>query len=206
VGYRFRWLENVMTKTYAVPLLLLVMLVPLVTQGEPQPKLAPTALERSLATARLTWKMPDGFVSVSVSENRAMNYDIAIKAKRVKLEARYAIRIPGPEIKHENKTPVRGTALSEGLFMATILNISAGNDAPITWFDPKAASEEFGTPEGATAAFAPLADGWQGYKKCMMVGIEKDGAAAYAFFLFDDLAAVDPELRKAFHALRFAAK
>jgi len=195
-----------MTKTYAVLLLQLVMLVPLVAQGEPQPKLAPTALERSLATAKLTWKMPDGFVSVSVSENRAMNYDIAIKAKRVKLEARYAIRVPGPEIKHENKTTVRGTALSEGLFMATILNISAGNDAPITWFDPKAASAEFGTPEGATAAFPPLADGWQGYKKCMMVGIEKDGAAAYAFFLFDDLAAVDPELRKAFHALRFAAE
>ena len=196
-----------MTKTYAVPLLLLlVMLVPLVAAGEPQPKPAPTALERSLATAKLTWKMPDGFVSVSVSENRAMNYDIAIKAKRVKLEARYAIRVPGPEIKHENTTAVRGTALSEGLFLATILNISAGNDAPITWFDPKAASAEFGTPEGATATFAPLADGWQGYKKCMMVGIEKDGAAAYAFFLFDDLAAVDSELRKAFHALRFAAK
>ena len=40
----------------------------------------------------------------------------------------------------------------------------------------------------------------------MMVGIQKDGAAAYAFFLFDDLAAVDPELRKAFHALRFASR
>ena len=195
-----------MTKTYVVPLLQLVMLAPLVAQGEPQPKLAPTALERSLATAKLTWKMPDGFVPVSVSRNRAMNYDIAIKAKRVKLEARYAIRVLGPEIKHENKTAVRGTALSEGLFMATILNISAGNDAPITWFDPKAARAEFGTREGATATFAPLAGGWQGYKKCMMVGIEKDGAAAYAFFLFDDLAAVDPELRKAFHALRFAAQ
>src|SRR6266480_4050179 len=165
-----------MTKTYGVPLLLLVMLVPLVAQGEPQPKLAPTALERSLATAKLTWKMPDGLVSVS--ENRAMNYDIAIKAKRVKLEARYAIRIPGPESTHKNVTEVSGTALFEGLIMATILNISAGNDAPITWFDPKAASAEFGTPEGATAAFAPLADAWQGYKKCMMVGIEKDGAAA----------------------------
>jgi len=191
-----------MTKTYVVLLLQLVILAPLVAQGEPQPKLAPTALERSLATAKLMWKMPDGFVS----ENRAMNYDIAIKAKRVKFEARYAIRVPGPEIKHENKTLVRGTALSEARFMATILNISAGNDAPITWFDPKAASAEFGTPEGATATFAPLADGWQGYKKCMMVGIEKDGAAVYAFFLFDDLAAVDPELRKAFHALRFAAE
>ena len=194
-----------MTKTYVVPLQVLVVLMPLVAQAEPQPTPAPTALERSLATAKLTWKMPDGFVSVSVSENRAMTYDIAIKSKRVKLEARYAIRIPGPEVKRENKTPVRGTALSEVLFMVTILNISAGNDAPITWFDPKAASAEFGTPSGATAAFAPLADGWQGYKKCMMVGIEKDGAAAYAFFLFDDLAAVDPELRKAFHALRFAA-
>lgn len=63
-----------------------------------------------------------------------------------KLEARYAIRVPDPEIKHENKTPVSGTVLSDGLLMATILNISAGNDAPITWFDPKAASAEFGTP------------------------------------------------------------
>ncbi len=125
-----------------------------------------------------------------------MNYDIAIKAKTVKLEARYAIRIPGPESKHKNVTEVSGTALFEGLIMATILNISAGNDAPIRWFEPKAANAEFGTPVGATAAFAPMADGWQGYKKCMMVGIQKDGAAAYAFFLFDDLAAVDPELRE----------
>lgn len=52
-----------MTKTYAVPLQLLVVLMPLVAQGEPQPTPAPTALERSLATAKLTWKMPDGFVS-----------------------------------------------------------------------------------------------------------------------------------------------
>lgn len=192
------------SRTYVLPLLQLVMLVPVVARGEPRPAPEPTALERSLATARLTWKMPDGFVSVSARENRAMKYDIAIKAKTVKLEARYAIRIPGPESKHENVTEVSGTALLEGLIMATILNISAGNDAPITWFDPKAANAEFGTPVGATAAFAPLADGWQGYKRCMMVGIQKDGAAAYAFFLFDDLAAVDPELRKAFHALRFA--
>jgi hypothetical protein len=192
------------TKTWVVPLLL-VMLAPLVARGEPRPKLAPTALDRTLATAKLTWKMPDGFVSVSASENRAMTYQIAIKAKTVKLEARYAIRIPTAESNHKNATSVSGRALFEGLLMATILNISAGNDAPITWFDPKAASAEFGTPEGATAVFAPLADGWQGYKKCMMVGIEKDGAAAYAFFLFDDLAAVDPQLRKAFHALRFAA-
>ena len=42
-----------MTKTYAVPLLQLVMLAPLVAHAEPQPKPAPTALERSLATAKL---------------------------------------------------------------------------------------------------------------------------------------------------------
>ena len=153
------------SKTYVVPLLLLVMLAPVAARGEPRPKPEPTALERSLATAKLTWKMPDGFVSVSASENRAMTYDIAIKAKAVKLEARYAIRIPSPESKHENVTEVSGTAVFERLVVATILNISAGNDAPITWFDPKAANAEFGAPVGATAAFAPMADGWRGYKK-----------------------------------------
>jgi hypothetical protein len=190
---------------HIVKCLVLLVLVPVVARAEPKPARAPTALERSLATAKLTWKMPAGFVSVSPTQNRAMSYEIAIKATKVKLEARYAIRVQTAEPKDNSVTTVRVNVSLQVLLATTILNITAGNDAPITRFDPKAATAELGTPDAASATFAPAAAGWQGYKKCMLVGMQKDGAEAYAFFLFDDLAAVEPELKKAFYALRFAA-
>jgi hypothetical protein len=187
-----------------VKLFAALSLVPVLATAEPQPQRT-TALERTLATARLTWSVPAEFASITPTKNRAMEYEIAIKAKKVKLEARYAIRFNTADHARPNAHTVGGSALFQGLITTTILNITAGEDAPVAWFDPKAATAEFGAPEGASATFVPAAAGWTGYKKCMMVAIRKGGAEAYAFFLFDDLDAVAPELKKAFHALRFTA-
>jgi hypothetical protein len=176
--------------------------VPVLASAEPQSQRA-TTLERTLATARLRWNIPAEFDSLTPTKNRAMEYEIAIKAKKVKLEARYAIRFNTADTSRPHT--VGGSALFQALITTTILNITGGEDAPVAWFDPKAAGTEFGTPEGASATFVPAAAGWTGYKKCMLVAIRKGGAEAYAFFLFDDLDAVTPELKKAFHALRFTA-
>jgi hypothetical protein len=177
-------------------------LVPVLASAEPQKRA--TALDRMLAAARLTWKVPADFTSITPVKNRAMEYEIAIKADKVKLEARYAIRFNTAANASPNARNVSGTALFQGLITTTILNISGGEDAPVRWFDPKAAASEFGASEGATATFVPAAPGWTGYKKCMLVAIRKGGAEVYALFLFDDLAAVPHEIDRAFHALRFA--
>ena len=182
-------------------LVVALTLVPVVASAEPQRRA--TALDRTLATAKLTWKVPTDFVSITPVKNRAMEYDLAIKAKKVKLEARYAIRFNTADSPRPDAHTVSGTALFEALITATILNISGGEDVPVTRFDPKAATAELGTAEGETATFAPAAAGWTGYKACMLVAIRKGGAEAYAFFLFDDLDAVTPELKAAFYALRF---
>jgi len=177
-------------------------LVPVLASAEPQKRA--TALARTLATARLTWKAPAEFTSITPVKNRAMEYEIAVKANKVKLEARYAIRFYTADNARPDARTVGGTALFQGLITTTILNISGGQDVPVRWFDPKAAAAEFGASEGATATFVPAAPGWTGYKKCMLVAIRKGGAEVYALFLFDDIAAVPHEMDRAFHALRFA--
>jgi hypothetical protein len=162
----------------------------------------PAAVKKTLAKAQLVWQRPTGFDTVAVKANRAMAYDLAIRSKKVKLEARFAIRF------HVDDKPgqqVSGTALFEGLITTTVLNLAAGEASELRWFGKVPVAREFDATEGATTTFEPKAAGWTGYQRCMMVAIRRAGVAeAYAFFLFDDFAAVETELERVFHALRFA--
>jgi hypothetical protein len=169
-------------------------------------------LDRLLKDAKLTWSLPEDFHRIPVKENRAMGYEWAIQSDKATLEIRYAVRFntrtelqpPPSDSPNTQVMTVPHSALFEGLFESTVLNISAGLDARIIPFYPGPVKREFGADEGATTSFPSRAEGWNRYKRCLMVGLRKDGASeAYTFYLFNDYKKVSPIIEKTFHALRF---
>ncbi len=156
-----------------------------------------------LEAGSLQYAMPSGFDSAPVIDNHDVLYDFAIKAKSKKLEIRYRIWLLRQT--DETEEPNSGL-LFEAMLETMALNISNGRPGPVHDYPANSVREEFGADAGATTIISCNSDFGKGYKKCLISVIHKEGVAdAYAFFLFDDLKAIQEALMtdKIYHALRF---
>lgn len=172
-----------------------------------------TLYNNLLQRSTLTFLQPEGFDTIPVIQNSAMEYEFAIKHRTKNFEVRYAIRpldtlLQEYTEKEKNKQPgdinLNPNNLYATLLKATTLNISNGYLPEMVVFDKTAVKEEFNADWGGTTYVEVGKEFGMGYKFCMIVAIHKDNIAdAYLFFLSDNAENFNDIMLDAFHSLKF---
>ncbi len=173
----------------------------------------PDTFKELLFLGNLTFEPSAGFKEVGVIENIQMNYEYAIKHTKNKFEIRYAIRPLGELMREyekfeKNKKPgeiqISPNKLYTTLLQVTALNISGGQEAKITEFNPEAVKTEFNADWGGTTFVKVGKEFGQNYTYCMIVAIHKDNFAdAYYFYLSDKTEGFSELMNPAFHSMKF---
>jgi hypothetical protein len=142
-----------------------------------------------------------------IINNPHMDYELAVRSKRMPLEIRYAVR-RFDELSREGSVPVN--AIEKSSFEAIILNIARGNDKnseifAATEFRTEDVKKEFNSDWGATAVLVPKKEFSSAFDRCMVVSISRERTSAFIFYLYNnkDKDAALNELGDVFHVLRF---
>jgi hypothetical protein len=127
-----------------------------------------------------------GYTATPISANPHMNYELAVRSKKLPLEIRYAIRRWPPSFQTADDASI--------MLDATLLNIAKATDRkdPASGilnsvkFDTKAVRNDFNAEWGATALVIPKKEFAAGFDRCMVVYIFRKQTGAYMFYLFND--------------------
>lgn len=145
-----------------------------------------------------------------IVNNPHMNYELAVRSRKVPLEIRYAIRRYDPS---PREAAVRPELEAQAEFMAVLLNIGtpANPKDPTsailnsTEFEPKAVKNDFNAEWGATALVNPKKEFAGGFDRCMVVYIYRKRVGGYIFYMFKDtqMQSALEEIEKVFTTMRF---
>jgi hypothetical protein len=172
-----------------------------------------SAFQEKLLRAKMTFVMPKGFQETEIIPNKQMNYDYAMKNVDRNFEVRLAIR-PLDELlksyseKENNKKPgenqISPNNFYQGVFIATLMNISGGQKPNGGPFPKEAVKSEFNADWGASSMLEVGKEFGQEYKYCVVVAIHKDDVAdAYYFYLANDKETIQELMPSIFHCLKF---
>jgi hypothetical protein len=164
---------------------------------------------RSLDENGLTFRETalQNYSPAQITANPHMNYELAVRSRKVPLEIRYAIR-------RYDESPKVATAKPElvarAIFQAVMLNIAqdGGRETGVldsTEFDAKDVQHDFNAEWGATALVIPKSEFARGFDRCMIVYVYRKRGGAFTFYLFNNQGAVAAmkEVEAVFTILRF---
>ena len=122
-----------------------------------------------------------------ITANEDMNYEIAVRSKKVPLEVRYAIRRFDPA---PNEASVPPESMGPAMFQTVVLNVArrSANDLYVlgtTTFTADNVNHDFGADWGASALVVPEKEFAGGVDRCMVVFIYKKRAGAFMFYLYN---------------------
>lgn len=165
----------------------------------------PDEFTRLMEQAEMTFTIPDGFEVIDSINNPQLKYEFAIKHKKGKLEARYAIRPTDATMKGKN--------IEEMTFMPIAMNLTGimePGKLKIQKMPDESVKKEFNA-EGGTTVLLDKAhkEFMQKYKQCMYISVwRKDIGSAHIFLLFNEMNNKElmDSMMKAFYALKFKEK
>jgi len=147
--------------------------------------------KKILDDGKMTFTMPEGFVTIPIVKNKQMHYEFAVKSVDKPYEIRYSVSpmtIKGLAGMYENKDKSKEELTARTLSMTVALNVGGGSWDPTMGFGPfppEAVKREFGADWGGTW-FITVKNNSFGteYKYCGMTALHKTGAAdAYIMYL-----------------------
>ena len=167
----------------------------------------PYTFEQLLDDGGLTLEPPPGFERLAPEANNVLSYEHALKHKDKKLAVRYAIRpIKMVEIDYEdphNAAP-EPNHLFPMLFQSLISDFSRGGRSPSNEYSASDARTRFNADWAAVAVMDVSRDFSEEYDQVLLLALHKNNASdAYVIVLFDDYAAVKPEINAALGSLKF---
>jgi hypothetical protein len=143
-----------------------------------------------------------------IVDNPHMDYEFAVRSKKMPLEIRFAVRREDPSPKEA--VSIDPEVLWRPMFEAVLLNIARGTPQKseilgATEFRAEDVKKEFNAGWGATATVVPKKEFASSFDRCMVVLISTKRAGAFTFYLFNSrgLDAAMKELDVVFHTLRF---
>ncbi len=163
--------------------------------------------EQLLDDGGLTLEPPSGFERRVPEANKVLSYEHALEHKDKKLAVRYAIRpIKMVEIDYEdphNAAP-EPNHLFPMLFQSLISDFSRGGSSPSNEYSASDARTRFNADWAAVAVMDVSRDFSEEYDQLLLLALHKNNASdAYVIVLFDDYAAVKPEINAALGSLKF---
>jgi hypothetical protein len=147
------------------------------------------------------------YTAAPIIDNPHMEYELAVRSKRMPLEIRYAVR-QFDQLPTEGSVPVE--AMAQPTFEAVLLNVARDSDKgsgilSATKYRADDVRKEFNADWGASALLVPKKEFSSDFDRCMVVFISKKRASAFIFYLFNNknMDAALKELGGVFHVLRF---
>ena len=142
-----------------------------------------------------------------IIENPHMDYELAVRSKRIPLEIRYAVR-RYDQLSKKGSVPVE--SMPKPTFEVVLLNVARGDDKKsdilsAVEFKTEDVKKEFNADWGASALLVPKKEFSSAFDRCMVVSISRKRSSAFIFYLFNNTnkdAALN-ELNDVFHVLRF---
>lgn len=188
------------------PFFILILLTT-VLPGAANAQDTPYTFEQLLDDAGLIHQQPAGFEIQAPEANEVLSYEHALKHRQKKLAVRYAIRpINMVEIDYEdphNAAP-EPNHLFPMLFQSLISDFSRGGNSPSNEYSASDARAKFNADWAAVAVMDVSRDFSEDYDQVLLLALHKNNASdAYVIVLFDDYAAVKPEINTAIASLRF---
>lgn len=161
--------------------------------------------EQLLDDGGLTLELPPGFKRLAPEANNVLSYEYALQHKDKKRAVRYAIRpINMVEIDYEdphNAAP-EPNHLFPMLFQSLISAFSRGGSTPSNQYSASDARSKFNADWAAVAVMDVTRDFSGEYDQVLLLALHKNNASdAYVIVLFDDYAAVKPEINSALGSL-----
>jgi len=163
--------------------------------------------QQLLDDASLSLHEPDGFIRKEPEENTVLSYEYALQHQQKKLAVRYAIRpISMVQIDYEdphNAAP-EPNHLFPMLFQTLVSNFSRGGNSPTNEYSTSDAKSKFNADWAAVGVMDVNRDFSTEYDQLLLLALHKNNASdAYVIILFDDYAAVKPEIDSVLGSLKF---
>jgi hypothetical protein len=161
---------------------------------------------RAIDDAGLTFRetILKHYDTTRITDNEHMNYELAVRLEKPRLEIRYAIRAFDPSPREPS---VRPETMAEPMFQMVALNIARRESDVLnsTIFPSAAVKDEFNADWGASAIVIPKKEFAGTFDRCLIVYIYKKRAGAFVFYLFNrqrqEAALI--KVNDVFYALRF---
>ena len=187
--------------------LFILVLVVAIFHGDASAQDAPYTFAQLLYDGGLVLEQPDGFEVQTPEVNDVLSYEHALKHGQKKLAVRYAIRpIKMVEIDYEdphNAAP-EPNHLFPMLFQSLISAFSRGGSSPSNEYSTSDAKTKFNADWAGVAVMDVTRDFSDEYDQVLLLALHKNNASdAYVIVLFDDYAAVKPEINAALDSLKF---
>ena len=163
--------------------------------------------QQLLDDASLSLHEPDGFIKKEPEENTVLSYEYALQHHQKKLAVRYAIRpIAMVQIDYEdphNAAP-EPNHLFPMLFQTLVSDFSRGGNSPTNEYSTSDAKSKFNADWAAVGVMDVNRDFSTEYEQLLLLALHKNNASdAYVIILFDDYAAVKPEIDSVLGSLKF---
>ena len=153
----------------------------------------------------------EAFGIAPIAENPHMDYELAVRSKKIPLEIRFAIRRYDPSPKVEDVGP---EMMQRAVFSPVLMNIAewrgrGSERTPMiiksSVYDENAVQAEFNANWGETGIVVPKKEFAGNFDRCMVVFIAKQRTQAFIFYLFNskDTESAMAELEPVFYTLRF---
>ena len=167
----------------------------------------PYTFPQLLVDAGLILEAPADFEIKAPEVNAVLSYEYALQHKQKKLAVRYAIRpINMVTIDYEdphNSAP-EPNHLFPMLFQSLISDFSDGGNSPSNEYSASDAKTLFNADWAAAAVMDVIDDFSDEYDQVLLLALHKNNASdAYVIILFDDYAAVRPEINAVLSSLKF---
>jgi len=155
----------------------------------------------------LVLETPADFDVLTPEANDVLSYEYAMKHQQKNLAVRYAIRpIDMVEIDYEdphNAAP-EPNHLFPMLFQSLISDFSRGGSSPSNEYSASDARAKFNADWAGVAVMDVSRDFTDEYDQVLLLALHKNNASdAYVIVLFDDYAAVKPEINAVLGSLKF---
>lgn len=160
----------------------------------------------------LSFTMPEGYAETSVTANKDLHYDFAIRNTKEDFEVRYSVWSLKPAFEEYKKCKldsahcimVNPNKLYSGRAMSNVLNMTAGASMEVSTFPPSAVKKEFNGDNGGSSFFEFKCEFGKGYKYGQMIVLHKDNVADVIItYMSNDKEKHSALMLASFHSLVF---
>ncbi len=159
----------------------------------------------------LKFKMPQGYKTKNVKENRDLAYSFAIINSDASMEIRYTIWSLKPilkeyeeSLKNKKSMMINPNNIYKGRIQANVLNMTGGKMYNIGSFPPQAVKKEFNADDGGSCFFEFNCEFGKGYKYGQFMYLHKNNIADVIITFMSNNKKTHSDLMMAgFHSLKF---